>query len=179
MNLKSQRLVLRRPESTDVQALFQIYGDSRTNAFNPSGPLPSLTHAADLMNRWQSHWREHGFGLWAIESVDAQTKVIGFGGLSYAMIDGRPRVHVGYRFAVDAWGQGFATELARYAIEFGLRDLSLDEVLAFVRPAHTASRKVLEKAGMKECGTLDDVPDAAPSVLYTISAISLPAARKV
>lgn len=80
---------------------------------------------------------------------------------------------------MEAWGQGYATELARYAIEFGLRDLSLDEVLAFVRPAHTASRKVLEKAGMKVCGTLDDVPDAAPSVLYTISAISLPAAHKV
>jgi ribosomal-protein-alanine N-acetyltransferase len=44
----------------------------------------------------------------------------------------------------------------------------LSEIFAFVRPQHLASRRVLEKAGLTECGELDDVPGSPPSILYSV-----------
>lgn len=162
------RIAIRKPATTDIETLFRIYGDPRTNTFNPAGPLKSIADAEATLARWLSHWRENGFGLWAVALVDNPDEVIGFGGLSYAQLGDQVRVHVGYRFAAEAWGRGYATELTRFAIDHGFRALGLAEIFAFVRPAHSSSRKVLEKAGMTECGLLDDVPGSAPSILYYI-----------
>jgi len=49
----------------------------------------------------------------------------------------------------DAWGKGYATEIARRIIQYGFEDLRLPEVFATVDDDHFASIRVLEKSGMK------------------------------
>jgi RimJ/RimL family protein N-acetyltransferase len=68
--------------------------------------------------------------------------------------------------AVEAWGQGYATELGRDALVLAFDTLDLPEVLGLVRPDHRMSIRVLEKIGMQRCGVLDDVPGEAPSVVF-------------
>ncbi|WP_436264029.1 GNAT family N-acetyltransferase [Paraburkholderia terricola] len=65
-NVRTARVILRAPTGRDVDTLFRIYGDPRTNAFNPVGPLRSLVDAETTMARWLDHWIEHDFGMWAI-----------------------------------------------------------------------------------------------------------------
>lgn len=77
------------------------------------------------------------------------------------------RVNPGYRFAVEAWGQGFATEMGRAALDFGFSSLKLEEVYGHVRPTHAASIRVLEKIGMHSSGELDDVAGQAPSLMFS------------
>jgi hypothetical protein len=57
-----------------------------------------------------NHWAEHHFGLWAIAEKEYPEMVLGFGGLSWRIIDGSLRVNLGFRFAQEAWGKGYATE---------------------------------------------------------------------
>ena len=45
-------------------------------------------------------------------------------------------------------GQGYATEAARAAIEFGFREIGLREILSFTPHGNVASRRVMEKLGM-------------------------------
>lgn len=75
----------------------------------------------------------------------------------------------GYRFATQAWGQGLATEFARFAVRYGFEDLALEAVSAVVRSNHLASRKVLTHAGLRYVREIHNVDNAPPSLLYTLA----------
>jgi RimJ/RimL family protein N-acetyltransferase len=83
------------------------------------------------------------------------SRVVGHALLQYAKINGEDRVELGYAFARDAWGKGYATELAHGLLRFGFDTLKLDEIYGVVIPENTASRRVLEKIGMRNLGMGD------------------------
>jgi RimJ/RimL family protein N-acetyltransferase len=162
----TERLTLRAPTQDDLASLFAIYGDPSTNRFNPSGPLTRIEQAQSLLDGWLAHWQSKGYGQWAIATRESPLEVIGFGGIDARKYLEVERLNLGYRFAVQAWGQGFATELSQAALEYGFIELQVPEIYAVVRPAHQASIRVLEKVGMQRIDTLDDVPGQAPSLVY-------------
>ena len=164
----TSRLILRPPRLDDLASLFAIYGDPATNQFNPSGPLADIHKAQPPLDTWLRHWQEKGYGQWVIATLEAPGEVIGFGGLDSRLYLDTERLNLGYRFAASAWGQGYATELSRAALEYGFTELAVAEVFAVVRPAHMASIKVLEKVGMQLVDTLDDVPGQAQSLVYRV-----------
>lgn len=166
MPVIASRLIYRQPQPEDVQRLFAIFGDPQTNLFNPAGPMTCLADAQRLLNRWREHWAAQGNGWWAIALRDAPQQIIGFGGIAPLHYLTQQRINLGYRFAVEAWGQGYATELGRDALAQAFDTLDLPEVFGLVRPDHRMSIRVLEKIGMQRWGVLDDVPGEAPSVVF-------------
>jgi RimJ/RimL family protein N-acetyltransferase len=166
MPMSSAHLIYRTPAVGDLDRLFAIYSDTQTQLFNPSGPMTDKAQAAALLEGWIEHWRTHGYGWWAIARKELPEHVIGFGGIGWHDFLGVQRVNLGYRFAVEAWGQGFATETGKAALNFGFSNVQLGDVYAYVRPTHTASIRVLEKIGMQRCGEMDDVPGQAPSLMF-------------
>ena len=58
-------------------------------------------------------------------------------------------VEVGYRLVRSAWGKGYATEGSRALIERGFTSLGVRRVVASTMVVNIASRRVLEKAGMR------------------------------
>ncbi|EOY5423361.1 GNAT family N-acetyltransferase [Cronobacter dublinensis] len=169
MFLQTTRLLLRPVTAADVDDLFLIYGDPATNVFNPAGPYPDRRHAEGVMGRWLAHWQANGFGNWRIALKTAPDETIGFGGLSLSRYADVEINNLGYRFATAAWGQGFATEFALRAVRCGFEILELGEISAVVRGNHLASRKVLTNAGLRYVRDIYDVPDAPPSLLYTLT----------
>lgn len=159
------RLIYRQPRPSDVERLYAIFGDPQTNLFNPAGPMPSLDAAQRLLDHWLEQWTTHGYGWWAIARREAPEHIIGFGGIAPLNYLTQRRINLGYRFAVQAWGQGYATEVGRDALVLAFETLGLPEVFGLVRPDHTASIRVLEKLGMQPFGVLDDVPGQAPSLV--------------
>jgi len=170
MQLRSERLHLRPVSASDTNDLFSIYGDPETNRFNPAGPYPDIHHAESVMGKWCGHWTLHGFGYWAISSLENPGKTIGFGGISIREFDGHKINNLGYRFATDSWGKGYATELARRALQYAFDTLGLNEICAVVRDNHVASQNVLKKSGLSFCGTVNDVKNAPASLIFTITA---------
>ncbi|AZF42891.1 GCN5-related N-acetyltransferase [Pseudomonas sp. R1-43-08] len=157
------RLIYRQPQPADVGRLFAIYSDPQTNLFNPAGPMASLDDAQCLLQRWLDQWSALGYGWWSVARREAPEHIIGFGGIAPLNYLTVPRINLGYRFAVEAWGQGYATELGHDALVLAFETLGLPEVFGLVRPEHAASIRVLEKIGMQPFGLLDDVPGQAPS----------------
>jgi Acetyltransferases, including N-acetylases of ribosomal proteins len=111
---------------------------------------------------------KNGFGNWAISLHENPEIIIGFGGLSILRYADIAINNLGYRFATQAWGQGLATEFSAYAVKYGFENIRLPEISAVVRANHLASRKVLEKTGLKYIRDIDDVKGAAPSLLYSL-----------
>ena len=168
MPTPTSRLTYRKPESSDVPRLFAIFGDPQTNLFNPNGPMTRLAEAQCLLDRWLEQWAAEGYGWWAIARSEQPEHVIGFGGVAPLNYLTERRINLGYRFAVEAWGQGYATQLGRDALALAFETLGLPAVFGLVRPDHAASIRVLEKLGMQPFGVLDDVPGQAPSLVLRI-----------
>jgi ribosomal-protein-alanine N-acetyltransferase len=145
--LRTPRLVLRGFRAEDLDAFAALNADPRVMEHFPS----TLTRAQSdaLVARIDAHFAQHGFGLWAVE-VPGGAGFIGYTGLSRVTFAApfTPCVEVGWRLAAAHWGNGFATEAARAAVEFAFGALQLDEVVSFTVPANVRSRRVMEKLGM-------------------------------
>lgn len=102
-----------------------------------------------LADRIDAAFEERGFGLWAVEIIDASA-FIGFVGLARVSFEAHftPAVEVGWRLAKEYWGRGYATEAARAALSFAFNQLMLDEVVSFTSDGNLRSRRVMERLGM-------------------------------
>lgn len=63
-------------------------------------------------------------------------------------------VEIGFVLKRSAWGKGFATEICRRVLRFAFDDSPLPEVVATFEEDNVASKHVLEKAGLKNHGTM-------------------------
>ncbi len=149
--IETERLVIRSFETTDAPALHErVFGDADVMRFIPRGASTSVERTRAAIDRFKSHERDNGFALWAVELRESG-ELIGDCGLF--LVEGRgPEVEVAYHLAKAWWGQGYASEAARACIEFGFRECGLREIIAICFPEHAASRRVMEKAGMRFVG---------------------------
>ncbi|WP_306350085.1 GNAT family N-acetyltransferase [Flavobacterium sp. '19STA2R22 D10 B1'] len=162
----TDRLILSRPEKSDVARYFEINSDPATNIFNPLGPLKNIEVAENIMRAIVEHWEKYNFGVWKISEIKNPEHSIGFGGLNYRMYGDELKLNLGFRFDVAFFGKGYATELAKRAITFAFEELEAIEVFGLVRPKNIASINVLEKCGFLLEGTLNDVPKEEESLVY-------------
>lgn len=66
------------------------------------------------------------------------------------MKDASPNeVELGYRLHKAAWGKGYATEGSRALIDKGFAEHGVERVAAFMMVVNVASRRVMEKAGLR------------------------------
>ncbi len=160
-----QRLLLRQPLPSDLETVVRIHCDPRTNQFNPSGP-PTPQRASEMLDSWIAHWQENDFGYWAAAQRSTPGQVVGFGGIMRKNVGHLYGLNMYFRFAPEAWGNGFAAELANAALNMAFNTLGAPEVLGLVRPANLASRHTLERVGFAQFATTDDVEGQEPSLLY-------------
>lgn len=95
--------------------------------------------------------------------------VIGFGGVTKKQI--APELcdnNLYFRFLPEVWGQGYAGEMVRAALETAFLTWSLAHVYGMTRTTNSASQRVLERTGFGLIGGVNDVPGGPPSLLYQL-----------
>jgi ribosomal-protein-alanine N-acetyltransferase len=145
--LETPRLILRPMESSDLDALLEIFGDPQVMASFDAEPFNR-----DQMQRWMQpnleHQEAHGYGLFSvIERVGGV--LIGDCGLEHMQVQGDAVTELGYDFRSDRWSQGFATEAASAVRDFAFEELGLPSLISLIRVGNLASRRVAEKVGMR------------------------------
>jgi ribosomal-protein-alanine N-acetyltransferase len=145
-----------------------------------TGTRPAYEDGAVLttsrfVDRIEAHFDAHGWGLWAVEVADTNT-FIGYVGLWTPNWD-TALVEVGWRLAKESWGNGYATEAARAAVDDGFDRLGLDEIVSFTAVDNIRSQRVMQKIGMTRNPAEDfdhpNIPVGHPlcrHVLYRITA---------
>ena len=151
---RTERLLLRPWRESDLDPLAELTADPRVMEDLPA-PL-SRADTEALVARSQAHFREHGFGLWAVE-VPGQADLIGLAGLWHFRFQApfAPCVEIGWRLAPGHWGRGYATEAAASLLGFAFLKACLDQVVGFTVSANLRSRRVMEKLGMRRDPALD------------------------
>jgi RimJ/RimL family protein N-acetyltransferase len=147
--LRTERLIL-RPWTADDRAPFAaMNADPDVRRFFPT--LQNRTESDRSADFLVAQFDRTPYGPWAVE-IPGLVAFAGFVGPWETPPDVRPhgRVEIGWRLARACWGQGYATEAARAALDFAFRDGGLDELVAFVVPANRASRNVMDRIGLCE-----------------------------
>lgn len=145
--LRTPRLRLRHWTDTDKPLFAAMNQDLRVMQFFPALQSAPDSHAA--IDRWNSELAVQGWSNWAVERLDTGA-FIGFVGLSVPkrVLPFSPCVEIGWRLAHAHWGQGFASEAARRALQHGFAAVGLAEVVSFTTLENRRSRAVMEAIGM-------------------------------
>ena len=159
--LRTARLLLRRWRPEDREPFARLNADPRVVEFLPKALTREESDA--VADRIAAHFQQHGFAQWAVE-IPGITPFAGFIGLSIPRFEAHftPCVEIGWRLDADHWNRGYATEGARAALEFGFRELGLQEIVSFTVPANVRSRRVMEKLGMTHSPSDDFYQPALP-----------------
>jgi RimJ/RimL family protein N-acetyltransferase len=145
--IETARLILRPPQDHDREALASINGDRRVGEWLAS--TLSREESDALVDRVCAHIAEHGGGFWTVErKLDGA--IIGMSGLisMHDDLPPGPAVEVGWRLSPEAWGQGYASEAASAALDWGFAKLKLAEIIAITARTNLRSQAVMQRIGM-------------------------------
>ncbi len=176
--IETERLYLRQWQASDFAVFAEINADPEVMKYFPKLLSPKVSDI--IASKCQQLIANQGWGLWAVSLKDRSKEngaFIGFVGLNdtHADMSFAPAVEIAWRLHKDYWGQGYATEAARAALNFAFTELSLDEVVSFTAVINKRSQLVMERLGMMNTRanfyhpSLDPNHRLAEHVLYNMT----------
>ena len=171
--LRTRRVLLRRWVPGDEQPMARINRDPQVGQYL-NRPVDDKSIAA-FFAVMVEHWQIHGFGPWAVESIqpDLQGRFLGFAGLAYLppmLASAGPGPELGWRLDPAVWGRGLATEAAAAARDDALARLALPEIISVIHPENHRSQRVATKLGMHRHRQIDN-----PAIDRRVDVWQLPA----
>ena len=148
--VETERMVLRRFADDDVDRLVELDSDPEVMRFITGGKPTSRDEIeTEILPHFLAYYeRCPGFGFWAaIEKATGE--FLGWFHFRPPKGGRTEEPELGYRLRRSAWGRGFATEGSRALIEKGFRELGVERVYAETMAVNMASRRVMEKAGLR------------------------------
>ncbi len=144
--VRTGRLNLRDFVESDFRAVHAYSSDPRVTKylfFGPRDEEGTTDYLGGLLASQCERPRTR-FEL-AVEEIESG-RVIGACDLSFIESND---VDLGYMLDIDAWGKGYATEIALALIDAAFFDLRAERVISTVDVNNRASIRVLEKIGMR------------------------------
>ena len=143
IELKTDRLVLRRHTADDAEKLYVLFGkDDRMHEYTGWNPYATPKRAEFTVESFLNSYNDDEFYGWAIEYENELIGTIG----AYDSADDREYIEVGVSVASRYWGKGFATEAVKAVTEY-LKSTGYNTIKAWCASDNIGSRRVLEKSG--------------------------------
>lgn len=155
--VETARLLLRAPTRADFAAVEAFLASERAEFLTGDFGTPSA--------RWRAFaasvgtWVMDGWGYWGVErkADGALVGAVGFSGPP-----DHPEIELGWDLYAGHEGQGYATEAAAAARDWGFREAGLATFVSCIDPANARSIRVAERLG----AVLDpDAPRVEPDDL--------------
>lgn len=145
------RMILRPPELTDAQAIFDTYAaDPEVKRYLAHPPAESPAEVETFLERCLNNW-ETGRDFAYILEERLTGEILGM----IELFDLLPhRVELGYVLGRKYWGQGYVPEAGKAIIQWVLNNTRIQRVWATCDPENTPSQRVMEKLGLTYEGRL-------------------------
>lgn len=145
-HVRTERLWLDVATVADVPDLHEIHADPQSWEHFPAGRHADRLMSEQMVVNGDRQWATNGLGYWSVRDADGG-HVVGRGGC--AVPDGSPWWNLYYRFGASVHRRGYATEMARAAIE-AAHDIGPERaVLAYLLEHNEASRRTAERLGLR------------------------------
>jgi [ribosomal protein S5]-alanine N-acetyltransferase len=138
--------LLRRLAVDDAADVFAYASDPEVSRYTLWPPHTSVEFTRGFLRMFTAP----ALLSWAIVAPESG-KVIGMVFL-HSLNKHHKRAELSFNVAKSHWKRGIATEAARHVLRFSFTQLGLNRIEATCMPANTASRRVLEKLGLKHEG---------------------------
>ncbi len=146
---ETERLYLRRLWPEDVGLLFELDSDPEVMRFISKGqPTPLARMENDYLPRilaYYQEWPPQGFWIAHLRVSD---EFIGWFHLRPDRMQPE-EMELGYRLKRRVWGRGLATEGSRALVEGAFAQWGYQKVCARTLAVNLASRRVMEKTGLR------------------------------
>lgn len=163
--LETERLILRTWTYNDANALFEICRDAETMLhIGDRKPYESVEKAKEFLNWAVLYQKRNGFCRWAV-TEKLSGKIIGSCGFARREME---EVELGYLFAREVWGKGYATEAAKACLKFGFETLGFTKIMALTDTDHVKSQRVLRKIGLTPRGIVKTI-DGEDDLVFEIT----------
>lgn len=110
------------------------------------------------------HWALRGYGYYAVE--EKATGVL-IGRVGYTDSIGWPGFELGWTLAPEARGKGYATEAARFLLDYAFEHLRRPHVISLIHPDNAPSRAVAGRLGQQVEGETEVL--TMPVLVYGIT----------
>lgn len=161
--LETSRMYFRNFRVDDARLLFELDSDVEVMRFISKGQPTALTQIQqDILPRFLDYCRlSPPRGFWAAH-LRENDEFLGWFHLRPDKLE-PAEMELGYRLKRSVWGRGLATEGSRSLIKKAFGEWKYAKVCARTLAVNFASRRVMEKAGLRfECGFvygMDTLPD--------------------
>ncbi len=145
--LKTRRLTMRPFTLEDAPDVQRLAGDREIAATTIRIPHP---YEDGMAEEWiATHQDNFATGRELSWAITRQSDGVLLGAVGLIGLD-REHSHVelGYWIGKPFWGEGYATEAARAAVDYGFRELKVDRVHAHCFAKNAVSSHILTKIGM-------------------------------
>lgn len=150
--LETDRLILRRMQAADAQAIFRILSDEEVTQYYDEAAFTALSQANEQIEAWETGYNHRRCIRWGV-ALKEDGVVIGSCGF-YGTHSWHMRGSIGYELARPFWRQGIMSEALKAILALGFREMDLNRIDAVVMPENTASIRLLEKLGFCNEGML-------------------------
>jgi len=161
--LHTDRLIGTSLSAEDFDDLCNMHQEPRVMA--TLGGLRSAEQTQRLLRENLDHWEKCGYGIWVFRQ-QSDRRFVGHGGLRNVTLGGKNEVEVAYAVMAEFWNKGVATEVATVSLKVAFERVGMENIVAFTLPTNWASRRVMEKVGLRYERDIDHA--GLPHVLYRI-----------
>ncbi len=152
-HIVAEKITLRKMVPSDVDSLFEIYGNERLFIHSPSMLRKNKETVANMIGHFERDFGKKKTIFLAIALNTDPGAVVGVA----EMFDYDRDVNmitIGYRLNERYWGKGIATMAVKAMVDYLFGEVGIDRIQAFVMPENTKSLQVLRRSRFVEEGTI-------------------------
>ena len=142
--LETHRLRLRAFKASDLDQYSEYLSNPAVVRYLGRGQPKSREETWREMAMFLGHWHLKGYGMWALETRENSRFL---GRVGFHNPEGWPGFEIGWVLGQEHWGNGYATEAARAALEYAFSNLDRDSVINLIHPEKSASIAVARRLG--------------------------------
>lgn len=143
--ITTPNIYLRESTVEDATLAYELNLDPDVIRYTGDPSFVSIEEARAFLQNYDA-FEKYGMGRW-YAFLRRDNAFIGWCGLKYSPES--DEVDIGYRLLRKYWGKGYATEAAKYCLEFGFNELGIEEIVARADSRNIGSIRVMEKIGME------------------------------
>ena len=162
--IETERLIFRQFTDKDLPKLIEQRSDPDVNRYLGGPARQNAEALATRMKFYMDCYDKFGFGSCAMLWKETG-EMIGTAGIQ--PLEDTGEIEVGYSIIKPYWGLGLGTEAANGWMTYGFNTAGLERIVAIAVEENTASRRIMEKLGMKYEKT--EVHYGEPCAFYAIS----------
>jgi RimJ/RimL family protein N-acetyltransferase len=146
---KTDRLVLRHPEESELEMIGDLWTDPRATAYigGPRDRSQVLGFFREYIANPETWGHDEGERWWSIVERHSGD-FVGLCALLEKEIEDRAETEPSYFLLPAYWGRGYATEASRLVAAHAFADLGLHSLVAVIDPCNEPSARVVRKGGM-------------------------------